>query len=195
MTKKHSERYKECKRKIFELLTKNYGEVEIGYNLNLPSKLEEYKGYDFYNALKTIYTELQNYRGFREFVRAKKLPNVDYYVVNPGFVVEVDESQHFTKPREITLRNYPETLRLGFDKIKWINLCVKLNRHDNDPFDRDEKRAWYDTLRDFSSVSLHILPTIRILQDERIWCKLSAEKEEDVRWFKDFIQERLEKSK
>jgi hypothetical protein len=167
-----------------------YGDVKERYKLNLPSQLDEYKRYQFYDALKTIHAKLQNYRGFRSFVRVKKLPNVDYFVVNPGFVVEFDESQHFTKPREITLRNYPQTLRLGFDKNRWIKRCIELNRKDNDPPYRDEQRAWYDTIRDFSSAILNI-PVIRVLAEEHVWCKLSVEKEEDVEWFKNLIYERL----
>lgn len=190
MTIKHNERCKECKRRIFELLTKIYGEVKERFNLNLPCELEKYQEYEFYDALKTIYIKLQNHRGFKRFVRAKKLPNVDYFVVNPGFIIEFDESQHFTKPREITLKNYPEKLKLGFDKNMWIKRCIDLNRKDNDPPYRDEQRAWYDTLRDFSSLILNI-PIIRLLPEECVWCELNPEKETDVRWFKELIRKKL----
>jgi len=30
------------------------------------------------------------------------LPDVDSFVINPGFIVEFDESQNFTKPGEIS---------------------------------------------------------------------------------------------
>lgn len=190
MAVKHSERCKECKRRIFELLKKIYGDVEENYNLNLPSELENYQEYDFYDDLKTIYIKLQNHRGFKQFVRTKKLPNVDYYVVNPAYIVEFDESQHFTVPRAITLENYPAKLKLAYDKDMWINRCQVLNRKDNDPLYRDEQRAWYDTLRDFSTLILNI-HIIRLLPDACVWCGLDPETEDDIEYFKSHIQKNM----
>jgi len=92
----------------------------------------------------------------------KKLPNVDFFVPNPGFIVEFDESQHFTKPREKALSNYPDTLNLGFDRSKWNNLWIGLNKKDKDTPYRDEQRALYDTLRDFAPIMLDLKPTIRL---------------------------------
>ena len=89
------------------MLRAAFGDVEGQYNLNLPSKLEDYKGKAFYDNLRIIYKSLHDYRGFKDFVKTKTLPNVDYLVHNPKIIVEFDESQHFTKPRAIGLRNYP----------------------------------------------------------------------------------------
>lgn len=190
LKQKHNERCNECKKRIFEFLSRIYGDVKERYNLNLPCQLEEYNGYQLFDVLDAIYIKLQNYRGFEQFIHAKKLPNVDYFVVNPGFIVEFDESQHFTKPREITLKSYPEKLKLGFNKDIWIKRCIQLHRKDNDPPYRDEQRAWYDTLRDFSSLYLD-MPIIRMLPEECVWCKLDIHKENDVEWFKEYIQQKL----
>lgn len=185
MTRNHNERCKVCKQRIFELLRAAFGDVEGQYNLNLPSKLEDYKGKAFYDNLRIIYKSLHDYRGFKDFVKTKTLPNVDYLVHNPKIIVEFDESQHFTKPRAIVLRNYPPNLTLGFDKDKWLERCLKLNKRDNDP-PRDEQRAWYDTLRDFADI-----PTVRLLPEEAVWCDLEASKTEDVEWFKKLILSKL----
>lgn len=188
--RKHNERCKECKQRILELLRYIYTDAIAGHNLNLPANLEGYQDTELCASLNKIHAELQGYRRFFQFTRAKKLSAVDYYVSNPRFIVEFDESQHFTKPREITLRNYPATLKLGFDKNKWIDRCIELNCKDNDPPYRDEQRAWYDTLRDFSSVLLQI-PLIRILPNEHVWCALNVDNATDVQWFKNFIENRL----
>lgn len=190
MVRKHNERCKECKKRIYELLMIIYGKVKQNYKLNLPSKLDDYKQYNVYDELKIIYIQLQNYRGFDNFVRAKSLPNVDYYVEQPTLIVEFDESQHFTKPREISLTHYPQNLILGYDKEKWGKICSELNRKDNDPPYRDEQRAWYDTLRDFAFLTIGV-PTIRLFSEEKTWCELELRNEEDVNWFKWHIQNKL----
>lgn len=190
MSRKHNERCKDCKKRIYELLVAAYGNVKQNYNLNLPSRLDGYHKHSVYDALQVIHSELCKYHGFTSFVKTEKLPNVDYYVENPKIIIEFDESQHFTKPREISLRHYPQNLKLGFDREKWKQKCLQLNRQDNDPPYRDEQRAWYDTLRDFSFLTLGI-PTIRLLPEEATWCELDVDNNQNINWFKAHIQNRL----
>lgn len=187
---KHNERCKECKKRIFELLSKLYGKVEQDYNLNLSNKLDSFKDNLHYSNLRNIFGLLQDHRGHQEFVRAKNLPNVDFFVVNPGFIVEFDESQHFTKQREISLKNYPTDLKLGFDKQKWIKHCENLHQKDNDPYYRDEQRAWYDTMRDFSPFILDFKPTIRLFARDHVWCGFNPENNEDINKFKEILGDR-----
>jgi hypothetical protein len=130
---------------------------------------------------------LQKYRGHKIFVKAKKLPNVDFFIPEPGFIVEFDESQHFTKPREIALSYYSGVLTLGFSKDKWVNLCTTLDKKDNDPAYRDEQRAWYDSLRDFAPEILKIKPTIRLYASDYIWCSLDANNKADQGKFRELI--------
>ena len=186
--KKHNERCKDCKTRIFELLSQIYGEVYQNYNLDFPNKLADFKPNEVNASLKEILSELQNYRGHTTFIRAKKLPNVDYFVKNPGFILEFDESQHFTKPRNIALNKYPDNLKLGFDKSKWENLSTKLDKKDNDPPFRDEQRAWYDTLRDFAPVFLDIKPTIRLFASDFVWCSLNPNNDHDIELFKNLLK-------
>jgi predicted amidohydrolase len=190
MARQHPQRCKPCKNRILELLKHIYGDVREEYGLGLAADVEGYRNTEFYDVLRRIHAELQNHRGLKQFVNVSRLPAVDYYIPNPGFVVELDEAQHFTEPREITLRSYPPNLSLGFPKDRWISRCVQLRRRDNDPPYRDEQRAWYDTLRDFGCNVLGI-PLIRILPDERVWCELSPTNAAHVAWFKDFIEGRL----
>lgn len=187
MTKKHNESCKDCKTRVEELLSLLYGEVTKNRNLNLPSKIEDYIGSIFGKELSQIHVALQECRGHKIFVKSKRLPNVDFFVPKPGFIVEFDESQHFTKLREISLSDYPDTLNLGFDKSKWKDLCINLNKKDNDPPYRDEQRAWYDTLRDFAPSILKIKPTIRLYASDYVWCLLNPKSKSDQKQFKKLL--------
>jgi hypothetical protein len=186
--KKHNERCKECKLRVVQLLNAIYGDINVfqNYNVNLPNRISELPENKYSSNLEQIFLNLQNYRENKEFVKAKKLPNVDYYVRNQ-FILEFDESQHFTKPRQISLENYPDDLKIGFDKYRWKQLSLKINKRDNDPPYRDEQRAWYDTLRDFASTYLNLEPTIRIYASDYIWCSLNTSNRNDIKTFKNLI--------
>src|SRR5207247_563730 len=134
---------------------------------------EQYRDTAIYPYIAKIYSTLQRCRGFDSFVRSPNLPNCDFYVPFPGFLVEFDESQHFTKCRNLTFSSYPETLQIGFNRQKWMELCDAIAARDNDPPFRDEQRAWYDTLRDFVPSIKGMLPTIRLYASEFRWCDLS----------------------
>jgi len=185
--KSHDERCPKCKETIHKLLERIYGKVEKGFKFRVGTKPEAFKNTPYYNDLKVIYAALQNHRGFTNFVQRKTLPNCDYFVPDPDFVVEFDESQHFTSARKLALQHYPEKVKLGFDKKRWIERCVKLNRKDNDPPYRDEQRAWYDTLRDFLSEILNMHPTVRLFSKDFVWCDLNLEKSADVGRFKSLL--------
>ena len=187
MKKRHNERCKDCKIRVEELLNNIYGKAIVNYNLKLPSKIDDYAGSPFEKQLTQIHLNLQKYRGHKIFVKAKKLPNVDFFIPEPGFIVEFDESQHFTKPREIALSYYSGVLTLGFSKDKWVNLCTTLDKKDNDPAYRDEQRAWYDSLRDFAPEILKIKPTLRLYASDYIWCSLDANNKADQGKFRELI--------
>ena len=119
------------------------------------------------------------------------MPNIDFYILDYQLNLEFDESQHFTNPRKIALERYPEELKLGFDRQRWIKLCEELDRRDNDPPYRDEQRAWYDTLRDFAPSVLNHRPTIRLYAKDHIWCKLDPDKKEDQKKFMKFLKTRM----
>ena len=192
--KGHDERCPECKKTIERMLKEIYGNLESNYKFEVSANLEYYKNFPFYQKLKEILLELQKYRGHKDFVKTPTLPRCDFFVPNPGFIVEFDESQHFTLPRKISLQNYPQDLKISFSLMKWIALCEKINAKDNDPPFRDEQRAWYDTLRDFLPELKGLEPTVRLYSREMQWCSLNPEKTGDIAKFRDLIENRRKRS-
>ncbi len=189
----HDERCPKCKETIRKLLEKIYGKVEQNYKFEVETHPEDFIGTPYYDKLKKIYETLQNHRGYKDFVRSKKLDNVDYFVPEPGFIVEFDESQHFTELRRIALRHYPDNFQLGFDKEKWIKICKETDAKDNVPLYRDEQRAWYDTLRDFLPEFKGLEPTIRLYSKETQWCSLDPKNPRDIVKFREIIENRQRK--
>lgn len=185
--KKKADRFKE---NIKTMLEKLYGTVYENYKFNVGVLPEDFVGTRFYEKLKEIFVALQEYRGHTGFVRTKTLPQCDYYIPNPGFIVEIDEFQHFTAPRKITLQHYPKDLSVGFSIEKWISLCSKINAKDNDPPFRDEQRAWYDTLRDFLPGLIGLRPTVRIYSKDVKFVNLDPNNSTDVARFKMLLESR-----
>lgn len=186
--KRHNERCPECKNTIERMLKKIYGDVKSNYGFEVSTNVNDYKDVPFSQELKKILFELQKDRDYEDFIRTPTLPRCDFFVPNPGFIVEFDESQHFTLSRKISLQNYPQSLKLGFSRMKWISLCEKINAKDNDPPFRDEQRAWYDTIRDFLPEIKGLKPTIRLFSKYLHWCRLNPEDQEDVDRFKSFVE-------
>lgn len=184
----HDERCPKCKETIRKLLERIYGKVEQNYRFEIGTHPEDFSNASCYIKLEEIYKILQNHRGFGELVKAKTLPNCDFFVSESGFIVEFDESQHFTLPRRIALENYPSELELGFSREKWITLCENINARDNDPPYRDEQRAWYDTLRDFLPAIKGLKPTIRLFAEDFAWCSLDPTRISDIERFKKFLR-------
>ncbi len=184
----HNERCGECKVRIAELLRSLYGHVEKGKSFDIPAHPDALLAQRTLPELKAIHGVLASLRGHRDFVKADRLPPCDYYVPQPGFVVEFDESQHFTAPRAAALASYPASVPLGFAKDKWIEFCKQISERDNDPPYRDEQRAWYDTLRDFLPLLIDgMLPTVRARAGETRWCDLEPNEAEDRAHFRDWL--------
>mgnify|MGYP001773470770 CR=1 FL=1 len=184
---KNDERCPKCKEAVGKLLGKIYGKVEQDFKFKVGTHPEEFKNTPYFEKLVEIYEALQNHRGFKEFVKAKTLPPCDFFVPNPGFIVEFDESQHFTPLREMTLDLYPE-LELGFDKRRWLTLCEQIKARDNNPPYRDEQRAWYDTLRDFLPAIKDLKPTVRLFAKDFVWCNLNPDNPADIERFEGILR-------
>lgn len=184
----HDERCPKCKETVKRLLEKIYGKVEQNYKFEIGTYPEDFKNTPYYDKLKEIYEALQSHRGFKEFVKSKTLPDCDFFVLNQGFIVEFDETQHFTEPRRIALENYPEKLELGFDRERWIELCKRIKAKDNDPPYRDEQRAWYDTLRDFLPTIKGSKPTVRLFAKDYVWCSFDPNNSSDVKRFENILK-------
>ena len=184
----HNERCPKCKQTIEKLLEKIYGKVERNYKFEAGTHPDDYLDAAGYDKLKEIYNTLQNCRGFGEFVKAASVLNCDFFIPNPGFIVEFDESQHFTFPRRIALERYPNDLKLGFNRAKWIASCDRINARDDNPPYRDEQRAWYDALRDFLPAVKGLKPTVRLFAKDFVWCSLNPDDASDVKRFEEFLR-------
>ena len=184
----HDESCQECKQRVFEFLEKIYGAENVfaNHTLQLPTQVEDLSTNDLSASLEKIYTTLQDHN--TTFVGAQKQPDVDYYVQGQ-FILEFDESAHFTKPRLLALEKYSDRLFLSFDRNKWMELAQNINKKDDDPLVKDEQRAWYDTLRDYAPVFLGLNPTVRVCASDYIWCSLDVDKKEDVNVFKMLINQ------
>ena len=184
----HNERCPKCKLTIEKMLRKLYGDVKTNYKFAIGTLPDDFKDSLFYRKIGDIFSTLKKCRGYEDFVRANTLPNVDFYAPNPGFIVEFDESQHFTFCRKESLLKYPDALKIGFDVDRWIELCEKIGAKDNDPPFRDEQRAWYDTLRDFLPTIQRLNPTIRLFSKDISWCNLNPEEQYDIEKFKTLLE-------
>lgn len=188
----HNERCKECKAAVLALLRKLYGTVEVDKRFDVGTSPEALTGSTYAFHLRNVHVALQKARGFSDFVRSANLPPCDYFVPNPGFILEFDESQHFTPLRALALSQYPPSLPLGFDHDRWVDLCCRIKARDNDPPYRDEQRAWYETIRDFLPTAVGLQPTVRVYAREYPWCELNPSTPRDVELFRQILSERTQ---
>jgi hypothetical protein len=187
---RHTHRCADCKHIIHEMLRRVYGEVKQDAKIHVYARLSDYKGRSYFNDLRKINLALQQYRVHKNFVRRKTLFRCDFHVVRDNFIVEIDEKQHFSAARRISLLNYTRRLHLGFSLQRWKNLCSEINARDNDPIDRDEQRAWYDMLRDFLPLINGFEPTVRLFTPDYKWCSLNPRSAVDVKHFQVLIGDR-----
>ncbi len=141
----HSDHCRACKERVGELLTAIYGACRVNASFPWSSRPQDYDHTPIGELLQRIRAALATWRGHGDFIRAAIMPPCDFYVDDPPFILEFDESQHFARARLITLELYPETAELGFSVQRWRELCRTIAAVDDEPFDRDERRAWYDT--------------------------------------------------
>ena len=184
----HSERCRDCKVRIRQLLTAIYGECRLNHSFSWRTRPHHYSGTSMGHALEEIQQHLNQLRGYTDYIKAEWMPPCDYYLPSADLIVEFDESQHFTESRLMTLKHYPPGWEVGFSLDHWIDLCQQINAKDDDPPDRDERRAWYDTLRDLLPTFHEMKPTVRIYADDFRWCSLSEESAKDLGTFRSFVK-------
>jgi len=136
------------KNALQRLIQKHYGHIETEKKFewlrtpdqsNLPSE---------YVA---IVSALSNYRQHEGFKKSNYPLSCDMVIEKHKLIIEYDETQHFSKAREITLDHYPSNVQLYYSKESWLEACKRINAKDNDPIDRDERRAFYDAVRDIEA--------------------------------------------
>lgn len=185
LSTRHSERCPECKKRVQELLERVYGTCLPNHRFRWPTVPVSYKDSAIGPTLRDVAEALKSFRGFGvgDFVRSKVLAPCDYWVPEPGFIVEFDESQHFTKARACALSMYEGGQSTGFSVERWMELCEHHDAKDNDPPFRDEQRAWYDTLRDLVPPLRGLKPTVRLYARDMVWCSLDPDNREDRKRF------------
>lgn len=187
-TSSHSQHCPECKSRIQGLLERLYGTCLTEHRFPWSTSVSAYSGTSIAEPLGHIYAALQTLRGFENFVRADNLHPCDYFVPDPGFIVEFDEGQHFTIPRKIALSLYPTDPSLGYSTKRWIALCEQFRSEDGDPPYRDEQRAFYDSLRDLVPQVHGLAPTIRLYANDMQWCSLNHESTSDLSTFRKILE-------
>ena len=188
--KRHTERCRECKKRVREMLERIYGTCLSNHTFGWPTGANAYDGTSIGHALREVAAALESYRGFgiADFVKKPNLAPCDFWVPDPGFVVEFDESQHFTGPRKLALEVYADKQPLGFSARRWMALCARHNKKENDPPYRDEQRAWYDTLRDLVPTTRGLRPTVRLYPRDLQWCSLDPSDRNDRERFSRLIR-------
>lgn len=186
---RHSERCQACKTRVRELLERLYGTCSVSQKFRWQTGLAAYRGTEIEPTLRNVAAALKAYRefGVDDFVKADFLAPCDFWVSDPGFIVEFDESQHFTGPRKLALSAYPAEQPLGFSAERWIALCEDHDAKDNDPEYRDEQRAWYDTLRDLVPSIEGLQPTVRLYARDWAWCSMDPDNSDHLEMFSELI--------
>jgi len=185
----HSKHCRPCKERVRELLTARYGACRVNHAFPWSAKPKDYEGTSIGDTLQQICAELSLLRGHHEFIKSLQVPPCDYYVLDPPFILEFDECQHFSQPRLVSLTLYPSQLKVGFSLLRWQELCRELDAVDNEPFDRDERRAWYDTLRDLVPIVNGFRPTVRLYAGKFKWCALDSASTADQERFAVMLNE------
>lgn len=120
------------------------------------------------DSIAKIAEALTSYRGYGDFFSPGEHLRVDFFIPEKRLIIEYDERQHFTIPRAIALRQYPDNLKMGFDRLAWISACEFTQAIDPNPRYRDEQRAFYDSLRDLYPTN-HNMTVIRIKDKDYDW--------------------------
>lgn len=187
----HSAHCRACKDRVRELLALVYGECSVNHSFPWSAQPQDYGNSPVGILLQQIHTDLGNLRGHRDFSKSALVPPCDFYISDPPFILEFDESQHFSRPRLVTLSLYAEQINLGFSLERWKELCREIDAQDDTPIDRDERRAWYDTLRDLVPNLHGFKPTVRLYAGEHPWCSFDARSDRDLDIFRHMLVDRL----
>lgn len=139
-------------------------------------------------VLSRIVKALNNYRDYKNYFTPGENLKCDFYIPSINTIIEYDERQHFTIPRDISLSHYPAKLHVGFDVKKWQLFCQQTRAIDQSPKYRDEQRAIYDSLRDI----LAARNEVRLIRIEH--GKLNWESKKGARMLKSIITSSSTKS-
>lgn len=141
------------------LLSRRHGWLTQRGHLGLPPEVAEAR-----DLLRKIFLALGGDEGLLASARTTTLTG-DYFHQPTGSLVEVDEIQHFTSARLLSLTLYSPGQVLGFDLNEYRALCQQhSSRADRafahreakafGPRGRQRQRAYNDALRDLAAPAL-----------------------------------------
>ncbi len=119
---------------------------------------------EFTDEYSPLYHALCAYRGNTGFAKKNVSLRCDFVCESRKLIIEYDERQHFSEARRIALMSYPQ-VPLCFDRQQWIDACIDIQAKDNQPINRDEIRAYYDSVRDIEAAK-HGYRLIRIMHGQ-----------------------------
>ena len=115
---------------------------------------------------KKLYDALSSYRGDTTFAKKNITLRCDFVCESQKLIIEYDERQHFSEARRISLESYRD-IPVLYDRSLWIKACKDIGARDNAPVNRDEIRAYYDSIRDIACYE-HGYKLLRIMHAEHI---------------------------
>lgn len=141
-------------------------------HLGLPDQADQVR-----DTLDVIFLALDGDTEAQAAKRLTALPG-DFVHEPTGTFIEIDESQHFTTYRRLTLEHYPKHAPLGFDKDEYLALCDQWSPK-SDKYrakkaavgfgdgGRQRQRAYHDALRDLATPNMGLPPVIRVPAPDR----------------------------
>lgn len=113
---------------------------------------------------ENLYKSLSEYRGDKAFAKKNVQLRCDFVCESEKLIIEYDERQHFSEARKVSLLSYPD-ISVCFDRQLWVQACNDINAKDGQPVNRDEIRAYYDSVRDIEA-SKHGYKLVRIMHGQ-----------------------------
>lgn len=122
---------------------------------------------------ENLYKALSDYRGDKAFAKRNVQLRCDFVCESEKLIIEYDERQHFSEARKVSLLSYPD-IPVYFDRALWIRACNTIQAKDEQPVNRDEVRAYYDSIRDIEA-SKHGYKLVRIMHGQIDFEAIEAE--------------------
>ncbi len=172
---------KEQRKALEKHLKKWFGEVQLEKSFHW-LKVPDWKGMG--TELSLIANKLVQHRGFDKFFNPGYDLKCDFHIPSINLIIEYDERQHFSAPREVSLSHYPDTISFNFDTKRWKAICSRISAKDNRPPERDETRAFYDSIRDVLSAR-NGLRLLRVKHGDLDWTKVEFSRQEFMGFIRD----------
>ncbi|HYE83731.1 MAG TPA: nitrilase-related carbon-nitrogen hydrolase [Clostridia bacterium] len=122
---------------------------------------------------KNLYKALSGYRGDSAFAKRNVQLRCDFVCESEKLIIEYDERQHFSEARKVSLLSYLD-IPVYFDRELWVRACSDIKAKDGQPVNRDEVRAYYDSIRDIEA-SKNGYKLVRIMHGQIDFESIGAE--------------------